>query len=120
MNQKIEKKEKEALRDIIALSKDNFACEPDAEKARIALNKRLRYHRLANIEIVKVPYYAKAGSPKKGAKADGYYYQVKAGLDLKNHVIKNEKKRAGRFILATKILDDSELSDDEMLAEYKN
>ena len=46
-----------------------------------------------------------------------YKVQVKVGLrELK---IELEKKRAGRFILATNVLDKMELTTEEMLSKYK-
>jgi transposase len=120
LRQKIEKKQQEAFREIKELSQENFACQPDAEQAAIALNKKLRYFMLTDIEIVKIPYYTQAGRPKKGAKPDGYHCQIRADLELKEDVVEIEKNQAGRFILATNVLLEEELSDDEMLREYKN
>jgi len=46
------------------------------------------------------------------------YYQVDALLELKT-ALAVEIKRAGRFILATNVIDTKELSDDDALREYK-
>jgi len=47
------------------------------------------------------------------------YYQVDALLELKETALAVEIKRAGRFILATNVIDTKELSDDDALREYK-
>jgi len=47
------------------------------------------------------------------------FYQVDALLELKETALAVEIKRAGRFILATNVIDTKELSDDDALREYK-
>ncbi len=46
-------------------------------------------------------------------------YQVKGQIETREEVIEAEKIKAGRFILATNILDKKELSDEQVLEEYK-
>jgi len=46
-------------------------------------------------------------------------YKVKANLELEEEVIKLEKNRAGRFVLATNILDKNKLTSDALLKKYK-
>lgn len=54
------------------------------------------------------------------SKSDKYFpYEVQVKLDLRESKIELEKKRAGRFILATNILDGMELTTEEMLSKYK-
>jgi len=48
------------------------------------------------------------------------YYQLSARLEPKQSAIDIEIQRAGRFILATNVLDSTQLSDDAVLAEYKS
>lgn len=45
--------------------------------------------------------------------------RICATLILNTEAIASHQQRAGRFILATNVLDESDLSDDEMLREYK-
>ncbi len=47
-------------------------------------------------------------------------YKVKANLELEEEVIKLEKNRAGRFVLATNILDKNKLTSDALLKNTKN
>lgn len=58
------------------------------------------------------------GRPSKDA-SPTFYYQVDATLEPKEIAIAIETKRAGRFILATNVLDAEELSNDDILREYK-
>lgn len=117
MNKKIERGSEIAQKRLKRLCQQEFACAPDAEKAASDLEKDLRYHSLSDIEVVKVPIRGK-GRPKKGV-TPKYRYQLKASLALKADVVEREKNRSGRFILATNVWDSQQLSDDEMLQEYK-
>lgn len=46
-------------------------------------------------------------------------YRIQAPLVRKQNVIETETRHAGRFVLATNVIDVAELSKDEMLSEYK-
>jgi len=73
-------------------------------------------HQLADIQVKEVKKHTERGRPSK----DAYlYYQVDALLELKETALAVEIKRAGRFILATNVIDTKELSDDDALREYK-
>ena len=117
LERKITKASEIAQKRLKLLSQQQFSCVPDAEKAASELEKQLRYHRLSSREIVKVPIRGR-GRPKKGVTPE-YRYQLEASLELKADVVEREKARSGRFILATNVLDSEQLSDDEMLQEYK-
>jgi transposase len=41
-------------------------------------------------------------------------------FEVKSDVVEAERRQAGRFILATNVLDVNQLSPDEMIAKYKN
>ena len=112
------KKEK-TLKELKVLNSKKFACVPDAEKAAPDFNRRLRYHELNDIEIINQPYYSQSGRPKKGVKPEGCFYHIKARLEPKEKAIEASEIKAGRFVLATNVLEVEELSDDEILAEYK-
>lgn len=74
----------------------------DKEKEIKLLSKKWRYH-----ELVKINY------DKKQQK-----YEVKF---VKNEsIIEMEKRKSGRFIIATNVMDEQELSPEEMLKQYKN
>jgi transposase len=53
-------------------------------------------------------------------KTSNVNYKLRASLELKANVVDAEKQQAGRFILATKVLESSQLTADEMIAKYKN
>ena len=66
-----------------------------------------------------IPYYDKGGRPKQGATPLGFHYRLTGQLSLDSSCLEAASKRAGRFILATNVLDAQILSPDQMLAEYK-
>ena len=84
----IEKK-KQAQSQLKQLSRQKFACEPDATEAVQRLIKRLRF------------------------------YQIDANLIPNQDAIAQEQRKAGRFILATSVLEHHQLSNDQLLLEYK-
>ncbi|BAZ85063.1 hypothetical protein [Dolichospermum compactum] len=47
------------------------------------------------------------------------YYQISATVDENKDVIEQEMVSAGRFIIATNVLCEKELSNEKMLSEYK-
>ena len=97
-----------------------FNCEKDAKKAidKVIGSKKHFYD--VSYEIISQPYYKSKGRPKKGARPDGYYYQVSI-TSICSNLIEIGKKRAtlGRFILATNVLEQADISDECMLLDYK-
>lgn len=100
------------------LSQQEFACEEDARIAAERLNRKLPLHQLADIEVNEVKQHTGRGRPRKDA-SPTFYYQIDASVIPKQTAIAVEIKRAGRFILATNVLDANELSNDDVLREYK-
>ncbi len=113
------------------LSRQPFACEADAQKALDRFEKSLKYHLISDSSIVKQLHYDRPGRPAKNATPTSVSYHVQATLGLDPTADALQRRRAGRFILATNVLDSPEfpleeadtdsirLSADEILAEYK-
>ena len=101
------------------LGRRPFNCERDASEAAKKLAKSLRYHRLENITIESEPYHEKPGRPRKEAMPAGYRYRVVAELvgDEAEEVARR-KRRAGRFVLATNVMDAQSLGAEEILETY--
>lgn len=102
------------------LCKQTFACDADALAATQAFSKILKYHTLADIKIHKKPHYPKAGRPAKETVVTHFTYSIEASLTLNQSAIKRYQRQAGRFILATNLLDQAQWSNDDILREYKN
>ena len=103
-----------------ALSAHPFACETDAVDAADRFAKKLKYHRLTDIEVLKKPHYEQPGRPRKGDSSKHYTYHIQATLALNEAAVQDQRNQAGRFILATNLLDEGLWPNDRILQEYKN
>lgn len=68
--------------------------------------------------IESLPDQTKEASVKTG-KSENLTYRIQATFVRDQSVIDTEIRRAGRFVLATNVIDVNELSNDAMLDEYK-
>lgn len=120
---KIEKQIKDtrskAEQQLKKLSGEEFACEADALTAAAKLSKKLVLHELSEIKIVEKLHYERPGKPSAKDIPVRTNYQVVATIVTDEPKISIQKQRAGRFILATNVLDSKELSVDDALKEYK-
>lgn len=112
LSQKIVKAEEKALKDVNKLSKEKFACEADAIKALSKLTKSFKYHQIEQYQVNEILADRPDNQPEK-------FYQITATVLRNETKINIETKSAGRFIIATNVLDSRVLSNDEMLSEYK-
>ena len=112
LTQKIIKAESKAVQDLKKLSQEEFACVADAIKALSKLSKQFKYHQI-NVSIVTQIKSKTKDSPQE------ICYQISATVSQDESKINTELLSAGRFIIATNVLDSKELSDDSMLSEYK-
>jgi transposase len=109
IEKKIEKDRLEAEKQLRELSRQTYACVPDALKAVKKLESKFKYHQLSQIET----------REEKENKRDYLRVKITAALKENPEKIQEEKQLAGRFILATNVLDEAELSPEQMLIEYK-
>ena len=112
LTQKITKAESKAVQDLKKLSQERFACVADAIKALSKLSKQFKYHQIHESTVTKVK------SNKKDTSGE-ISYQISATVSQDESKINTELLSAGRFIIATNVLDSQELSNDSMLSEYK-
>ena len=101
------------------LSQQQFACEADALKAANRFEAKLTFYRLDSVQIIQESSYGKAGRPRKSQSPSQTHYRIRAGLISHRPTIDLEQKKAGRFILATNVLDSALLSNCQLLQEYK-
>ncbi|QEI41211.1 hypothetical protein BMF77_01795 [Dolichospermum sp. UHCC 0315A] len=112
LTQKITKAESKAVQDLKKLSQERFACVADAIKALSKLSKQFKYHQI-HVSIVTQIESKTKDSPEEIS------YQISATVSQDESKINTELLSAGRFIIATNVLDSQELSNDSMLSEYK-
>ena len=79
----------------------------------------MRFDQLANIEVIEQAQHRRPGRPRQGDR-QSLSYQIQAEIISKETAITIEMQRAGRFILATNVLNTNKLSDEDVLREYKS
>ena len=111
LEKRIKKSEINATSQLKKLQREEFNCHEDAMKAASKLSKKFKYHHLDNIHVHEKILSGKTENKK--------YFQVIATLSKNEVAISNSIQSAGRFVLATNVLDESILSNSEMISEYK-
>jgi transposase len=120
LDKRIDQAKTQKIKALKELGAHPFACEADAVDATNAFAKKLKYHTLTDIEVLKKPHYDKPGRPRKGDAPQRYTYHIQATLALHEPAAEAQRNQAGRFVLATNLLDDELWSNDTVLQEYKN
>lgn len=114
-------KQKKSREKILArLSKQKFVTKSDAEKALEAFSDTLNGMEIININIGEIPYYEKAGRPKKGQKPDGIRYTITGELSLLNEEYEKRVQQKSCLIYATNQMDSKVLSNEELIENYRN
>ena len=106
LSKRISKSLTAKLSSLNRLSNHEFACEADALSAAANFEKTLPYHFLSDLTIIAKPHYQRKGRPRPGDEVSHYTYQIQSSLCENEIVIENHRNQAGRFILATNLLDE--------------
>ena len=109
LKKKLDKKLEEAQQILTRLSRDKFKNAAAAKAIFQAENKKLKYYQLNLVKLIKI----------KEKKSKKNLYQIQVNFEENLSIIEAEKKRAGRFILATNILNPQELTADDILRAYR-
>ena len=109
MQKKLTKKKLAAQQLLDRLGRSKFESGAEAKAIFKTENKKLKYHHLNLVKLIKI----------KDKKSNKNVYKIEATLSEKLEIIATEKKRAGRFVLATNILETQQLSADEILTAYR-
>ena len=115
----VEKQLESASFSLRKLFRQEFACIADAEIAIKRLSDTWKYHQIAEIECREKPAKKTTSKQKLENHTNLTVYQVTGQIETRLSVIEAEQIAAGRFILATNILDTQEVSDEQILLEYK-
>ena len=111
LEKRISKSKINASNKLKKLLNSKFKFYQEAVQSVENLNKKLKYHQIDNVEYLE--------TQSKHKKDQNTFYKINASLSENINAIKIAYNSAGRFILATNILDEKSLSNDEMLSEYK-
>ena len=112
LDKNLEKAAQKLASELRQLSRQTWACIPDARRAAQKLFKKAKYHQLGEIEIEEI-------RPTSGSQNQEQAYRVRATASESAEKLAPLNIAAGRFILATNILDENALSHEEMLSHYK-
>lgn len=111
LEKRVKKSEVNATSQLKKLQREEFNCYEDAMKAASKLSKKFKYYNLNNIHIDE--------KMLSGKTENQIYFKVIATLSKDEVAIDNSVQSAGRFVLATNILDENIFSNSEMISEYK-
>jgi transposase len=119
LQKRVEQHEHRQRRGLEQLCKETFACEADALKAIAQFEQTLRYCQLTSVSVVKTVHHGKRGRPKPDTVPESVKFHLQATLVQNTETIAAAQCIAGRFILATNVLNCDELGAVEVLSEYK-
>lgn len=117
LQRNIEKEKMKVKKELWHFGNKEFSCEEDALKMLMYKEKKWKYHKLQDHTVITKMKSRKRGRPKKNSNDVKKIYQIKTTFEPDNLAIMTEKKRKGKFILAT---NDTKLDGETILAEYKN
>jgi len=116
----LKKAEIESQNKLRELSNIEFACWADASAAASRLSKQLKYHNLTQITSRQTTVKPTTNSTiYHDNSSSSLIFKVQAQLEIDASAIARITKASGRFILATNVLDVSQLNPDEMIVKYK-
>lgn len=98
----------------------DFACEADALKALERFEKTLKIGMLGETRIEALPRFKGKGRPAKGREPDFHVYRIAGALASRVQERQRRLERKSCFILATNQLDAQTLSDEDLIAAYKD
>lgn len=119
ISEQVEKQLENAKAGLRKLSKQEYACIADAEIGIKMLSDSWKYHEIKGIKCTEKVSNKSQSKTEKGNKEKTIVYQVTGEIEARELIIEGEKVKAGRFILATNILDKEEVSNEKILTEYK-
>ena len=117
LDKKLDREHSRARTELRKVLRRRFACEADACQELEQLGEGLRFHRLEGVEVTCEAYHTRRGRPSKG-EVPNYRYRITAELMREEEALQRARSRAGRFVVATNVVDEEELSAEEVLEAY--
>jgi transposase len=108
LSQKIQEEFLKISKQLVKLEKEEFEQQSLGELKIKELTAKLKYHQISDLEIT-----------ERSNRRPTVVYQIRGKLRENQELITKEQNSCGRFILATNILDTSELEALEILKIYK-
>lgn len=118
LDRRLDREEAQVRVELRKLKSRSFNCQSDAREELWRLDERLRFHRLQSVEVTSEPYYARRGRPRNGESPHYRYRVITAEVVRDEEAVGRARRRAGRFVLATNVLDEEGLPAEEVLEAY--
>jgi transposase len=120
LDKKLTTLESKLQKELAKLCKIEFACEADAMEAAERFACTLDYHLLGGVRAVEQTRHPKAGRPgRESQPTKTGVWLLSAEIVRNPTAIELEQQKAGKFVLATNVLESDRLSSAEALSEYK-
>jgi transposase len=101
------------------LGNQRFACLPDAQTALATQLKKQPAWLTVQTQLVEHAKHAQPGRPRAGARPDHTEWQIRATLTVDEAAVAQAVRRQASFLVATNVLDPTQLSDQELIQTYK-
>ena len=113
LSQKILKAEEKARSELKKLASEKFTSEADAVKALSKLSQKFKYHQIEKHKVTVITLKAQE------VEIPSDVYQISATITKDENKINQDSLSAGRFIIATNVLEPSQLGNSTMIYHYK-
>lgn len=117
-NRRLERNYETIFKEIWHLGNKIFSCSEDADTAVKMVIKKLKYHQI-NYQIQAVVKSNKRGRPNASTEKIIKGYRIDYSIASELEKIQIHRETLGRFLLTTNQIEDTELSDAEVLKQYK-
>ena len=102
------------------LCKQDFSCEADARQALAFFEKKQKMTFVNDVQVIASPRYQGKGRPAKNKEPDYSVYRIACDIASQPQERSRRLERKSCFILATNQLDCDALSDEQLIAAYKD
>ncbi len=119
MEKKVKKAKEQWEKKLWHLSKQEFACQKDAQAAWNQAIKGKPTFLVATCTFQQEGHYQQKGRPKKDAVPDSTSWQVGVSLCVDQQEVEAQIKKQASFIVATNVLDEQKLSHEQVYLIYK-
>jgi transposase len=120
MEKKVKKAQEQWEKKLWHLSKQEFACQNDAESAWEQAIKGKPSFLVVNYTTQEEGRYEQKGRPKKDAAPDSTVWHLLSTLSVDQQDVEAQIKKQASFILATNVLDEQKLPPEQVRLTYKD
>lgn len=119
LQRQVERQRQQWERALWHLGHREFACAPDAQAALDQQLKARPAWLLVQTQLVTHPKYQQRGRPRNDATPDHTVWQIEASVAVDEAVVAQAVRRKASFLVATNVLDPTQLPDQELIQTYK-